>query len=225
MFNIVQTNNTTYGEIDQRNPLRWRIMYKSKDTLTDQSGLIKCKDFFNDVVAYKQAKRPFSVYGFSNKVKFNRNGLYLWLTFIANTDKFIKNLEPLNKRLDDDLGVQLQITKQDDGSVVLLIPTVLWRSTWYISLVTMLIRCCNYDYEYNTWDDFFADTAPLCTSERAFTPQAKTNAKSIGFNLPIHLRKYWFWGGDKCNSEVDPNAYANTIHNNGVSSWSNFLKA
>jgi len=43
-----------YAEMPQPNPLSWRIMHKRGDTLVSQSCPIRCKDFFNDVVAWKQ---------------------------------------------------------------------------------------------------------------------------------------------------------------------------
>ena len=56
MFKIKNTHKITYSEVGQPNPLRWRIMLRRKDTLHSQSGLIKCKDFFNDVEIHDSGK-------------------------------------------------------------------------------------------------------------------------------------------------------------------------
>ena len=64
MFKLTIKHKQTYGEIPQANPLRWRIMYREKKELVSQSALIKCKDFFNDVVAWKNAQAEIKIYGF-----------------------------------------------------------------------------------------------------------------------------------------------------------------
>lgn len=224
MFKITLNTHPTYGEIGQPNPMRWRIMYRNKNTLESQSNLIKCKDFFNDVVAYKQADKQFKMYNFDNKVKFNRFGLYMHLTEIGKVDLFLSNLAVLNERLEQDLDTRVKAFKQGKKQVVIHIPNKLWKNTWYISLVTMLIRCCNYDKAYEKWDDFFAADAPMNTAENAFTPAAKTNAQKIGFKLPAKYTKFWWWSGDVYNSSNKDAFNPSSIHNNGVSAWSNFLK-
>lgn len=223
MYKLKITHKNKYAEIDQANPLRWRIMHKRGDTLYSQSGLIKCKDFFNDVVAWKQAKQKFSIYQFSNQIKFNREGVYFHLTEIANVDRFIHNGHVLNVRLYQDLKTKIAYIKQDDNSVIIVVPHKLWRNTYYISLATMMIRLCNYDKQYETWEDFFDKTAPLCTIETAFSKSTKEYTLKNGFKIPTKLRKLWFWAGNAYHAGNQAKPMGSVIHNNGVNNWVQFL--
>ena len=138
-INILKKHKGQYAEIDQPNPLRWRIMHRSKDVLTSQSCLIKCKDFFNDVVAWKKAKKAFVIYSFKNNIKFNKGGVYFHLTEIADRNLFIKNLDIVDVRLEQDLGVSLTVWNDSPTSVVVLIPQKIFNSTYYISLLSMIL--------------------------------------------------------------------------------------
>ena len=223
MFKLKITHKNTYSEVGQANPLRWRIMLRKGDTLHSQSGLLKCKDFFNDVVAYKRAKLKFKIYSFENDVKFNREGLYLHLTEIQNQDTFCDNMNVLNQTIFDDLQTIVGYTKQADGSVVICIPHKLWNNTYYISLVTMMIRLCNYNTKYDTWESFFAKTAPIYTIETAFSLKAQAYVLEKGFRIPRKLRGMYFWAGKDYHSKNQPKPMANIVHNNGVSNWVQFL--
>ena len=217
------THKNTYAEIAQANPLRWRIMHKQKGVYHSQSGLIKCKDFFNDIVAWKQGKKEFSIYNFKNKVKFNRDGLFFHLTEVKNVERFMLNLNCINERLISDLKTHLDCFQHDDHSVILCIPHKLWKNTYYISLVSMMIRLCNYDKQYETWEDFFDDKAPLTTVETAFSKKTKDYTKENGFKIPANLRKFWFWAGKDYHSGNQAKPMGSVIHNNGVNNWVNFL--
>lgn len=224
MFKLNITHKNTYSEIGQSNPLRWRIMHKEGDVLSSQSGLLKCKDFFNDVVAYKRAKLAFKIYYFDNQIKFNREGLYIHLTAIDNQERFCNNLGIINVRMGSDLQTHFNFVKMDDGSVVICIPHKLWKNTYYISLLSMMIRLCNYKTEYDSWESFFAKNAPINKVETAFTEKAKAFACEKGFRLPVKLRKLWFWAGDNYHSGNQEKPMGSVIHNNGVSNWVQFLK-
>jgi hypothetical protein len=224
MFKIVIKNNDNYAEMHQDNPMRWRIMLRKGQTLTSQSGLIKCKDFFNDIVANKQHGMKFKVYNFNNEIKFNKPGLYIHLTEIYNQETFCNNLHALNDKLHEQLNVIVHYVEQQDGSVVIVIPHKLWKNTYYISLVTMMIRLCNYKFKFETWDDFFSDKSPMNTTETAFTAKAKLFAKKHGFKLPHGLNKYWFWAGKEYNSANQDKPMVNIVHNNGVSNWTHFME-
>ena len=220
MFKTKITHKTSYSEVPQPNPLRWRIMYRDKDILTSQSGLIKCKDFFNDMVAYQNAKLKFHIYGFKNDVKFNRYGVYLLLTGIADRDKFFANLDVLNARIEQDLGTKVSYYKASRGKnrAIVHIPKPLWKSTYYISLVTMMIRLCNYNYSYQKWEDFFNKDAPINTVDTAFNDKAKALTKEQGFALP-QAKDYWFFARFGFNSGSNKPMSNSIIHNNGCSDW------
>jgi hypothetical protein len=221
MFKLSITHKNTYSEVAQPNPLRWRIMYRDKNVLSSQSSLIKCKDFFNDLVAWKHGKRKFAIYGFKNDLKFNRYGIYFVLTKISNRDKFFANLDVLNQRLQQDLGTRVSYYKTLRGKdrAIIHIPNPLWQSTYHISLVSMLIRLCNYNYSYEKWEDFYNPDAPMNTADGAFNDKAKAFTKEHGFVLPEAYQKYWYFARYGFNSEKQPNASASVIHNNGCSDW------
>lgn len=225
MFDLKITHKNDYAEIAQANPLRWRIMLLENNTLVSQSGLIKCKDFFNDVVAYKQGGLHFSMYRFDNKIKFNEEGLYVHLTEIADKELFWHNIDTLNDRIYEDLGVFLELTEVKDG-YIMLIPHALWENTYRISLVTMMVRLCNYFIPYEKWEDFFDEYSPLKSVETSFTVEAIAFAKANGFTLPKNKEGYWYYAGEECNSlSANPGFYTTVIHDNGVSSWTRWMKA
>ena len=223
-INILKKHKGQYAEIDQPNPLRWRIMHRSKDVLTSQSCLIKCKDFFNDVVAWRKAKKAFVIYSFKNNIKFNRNGLYVLLTEISDEKIFLSNIEIVEQRLWQDLRETLVMDRVDDGFVV-LIPQKVFNSTYYISLLSMLIRLCNYNTEYTTWDSIFDENAPLNTVEEAFNKTAKAFTQKNGFKLLTKYRKLWYNSTNGWNSASGKDLIGSIIHNNGVCDWVKSMEA
>jgi len=227
MFKLKITHDTTYAEMGQPNPLRWRIMHKRGDTLFSQSGLIKCKDFFNDVVAWRVAKRAFMMYRFNNQVKFNREGLYLHLTDVHSNKQFANNLLVVNERLFKDLGVSVTMSSLFDkgDSVIITIPHKVWTSTYYISILSLLIRACNYQCSYEGWDDVFKDTSPLKTVDGAINDKARAYVAKNGFKLPVKFRKLWYKSMVGYNSSAAPQASPSIVHNNGVNDWVNNMGA
>ena len=226
MFKLNNTHRTHYGELPQPNPLRWRIMHRDKNLMSSQSGLIKCKDFFNDIVAWKKANMQFTMYDFKNNIKFNRYGVYFHLTQLHDREQFFANLDIMNERITADMGTKVSYypASRSKTSAFVHIPNPLWESTYYISLVTMLIRLCNYAYKYNTWDDFFNEDAPLNTVDKAFTKEAKELTKVTGFKLPENVSNLWYCARFNVNSKTTPKPSSAVVHNNGCSDWARALK-
>jgi hypothetical protein len=220
------TNNKTYNEVGQKNPLRWKTLFKDGDTFVDQSGWIKCKDFFNDTLAFFKVGSVFSIYGYKNDIKKNDEGVYFLLKCVDDKPTFFHNTNVMNERLKKDLGVEVPVWDVDEqqDQVLLLIPNKLWDSTYYLSLVTMIIRCCNYGYKYEYWEDIFHSQAPMNTVEHAFSREAKEHTMANGFVLPKGYEKYWFYAGKQHNSEVAPKTTGGIIHDNGVVSWLNAIR-
>jgi hypothetical protein len=225
MFNIKikpehNTGSSPYTESPQANPLRWMIMYREKDVLTSQAAVMRCKDYFNDLVALRQG-HVFSIYGFKNDtVKFNKWGLYILLTGINKPDLFIDNVnKSINVRMKEDLSTSVRCWKQPDGSVVIRIPNKVWENTYAVSLVTMMLRVCNNNIELNSWDELYGDQSPLNTMERSFTAQAKKLTKKIGFKAPIDT---WYYYNTQYNgvNGWTTSVGGLTVHNNGCSAWS-----
>ena len=171
------------------------------------------------MVAWKQAKRAFNIYRFDNKVAFNREGLYLHLTNIHDVTRFLSNLNLVNDRLEKDSGVRTTAHILDSSSVILCIPNKVWKTTYYVSVLTMLIRVCNYSCLYEGWDDIFSDVSPMTTLDGAFPAKTRNYVAKNGFKLPTKFRKFWYNGSFGWNSESNPNAPSNIIHNNGAVDW------
>lgn len=227
MFKCNITHKTKYAELVQTNPLKWRLMYKEEDgSLSSQSGLIICKDFFNDVVAWKHTQTAFRIYNFDNRVKFNDEGMYIVLSHIADKKKFTKNiLKGINPQLKKDLGVSIEVFQQGRERVVVLLPHELWQSTYHISLVSMLIRLCNYNQAYACWEDFYTPAAPINTIEYAFSSDAKEFTKKHGFCLPEGVKDYWYFSRFGYTSKADKPINSNIVHNNGASDWARSYNA
>jgi hypothetical protein len=226
MFNIViQENHVSvpYNEAGQRNNMRWRIMYREGDTLVSQAGIMKCKDYFNDLVARRKG-HVFSVYGFNNQdIKFNKWGVYLHLTGIDKPEQFCDNVDKgINVRLKQDQKTSIRTWIHDEHSVVVRIPTKLWESTYYISLVTMMLRVCNNNVDITCWDDFYEANSPLNTLETSFNGHAKSISKKLAFKAPLAT---WYYSGPSHNGDTIEATGVNgtMIHNNGVSTWCTYL--
>ncbi len=225
MFKLEFKNNQTYAEVSQKNPLRWKTLLRNGDSYTDQSGWVKCKDFYNDTVAFFKEGSVFSIYGYQNAIKKNDEGVYFLLKYIADKAVFLDNLAVMNAQLKKDLDcVVTPLPCPAADELIVLIPNALWESTYRISMVTFVIRLCNYGYVYKTWEDFWNTAAPAYSMEHAFTEDAKKNAKTLGFKVPTGFEEYWFYCGEKYNSKVAPKTTGGTIHNNGCSNWSMFMK-
>jgi hypothetical protein len=225
-FNL--KNNKTYNEVGQNNPIRWKTLFCEQDgSFTDQSGWIKCKDFYNDTVAYFREGSVFSIYGYDNKIKKNDEGVYFLLRYVKDKKSFFHNMEIMNKQLQADLGCKVQwwdVDADTPDEVVILIPNELWETTYRISMVTMCIRLCNWGYKYKNWEDFWSTDAPVYKLEQAFTEFAKKNARTLGFKVKPGFEKYWWYFSKDFNSEAKPGTKGSTIHNNGVSEWSSGME-
>ena len=221
-FSFAKALSRTYSEISQVNPLRWEILYRDGNNFIPQTGKIKCKDFFNDIVS-KKNDYTFTIYGFnSTDVLLNKEGLYVRLTSIADMDQFIKNVEKvINTRLKADLQCSIWTQKIRKSSALLFIPNELFGSTYLISLVTYLIRLCNYGKDLEDFNTVF-DSVPAIT-DNALNPKAKALAKAWGFGVPEQYKEFWYYAGSSYNSKTAPSPSSSVIHNNGVCNWASYI--
>lgn len=148
------------------------------------------------------------------------------LKYINDMPTFLKNLKVVNKRLQADLDCQVEIIGEGihPDEVIILIPNELWETTYRISMITMVIRLCNYGYKYSDWESMWKDGAPSTNLDHAFSPNALKNAKNMGFTVPKKYEKYWWYCGDEWNNVAKEKQTGGMIHNNGVSSWSMYMK-
>lgn len=215
MYKITDTWPNTYGEISQVNPIRWEILFReSGDSFVSQSGLIKCKDFFNELVRKYATGQDSAIYSFDTKtVKLNEEGVYFrmhktMVNFSNNIDAVINTSD------NSDLHVTTELLEK--GTVLLFIPRYYFTSTYLTSLVTYLIRCCNCAKKLKSLDDLWESTEDI-----AIQGHGRDLAKAWGLSVPEEYRQFWYYCGKTVNSVVDPSPYsAGIVHNNGVMSWS-----
>lgn len=211
-------------ELSQRNPLRWKMMYREGDVLSAQSPWLKCKDYFNDVVAYVNTGVEFEVHGFKNKIKLNEEGLYVVVNNITDKATFINNMAVVNEQLYKDIGDTVSITATEDSKqLVLLLPRNAFQSTYVISLLTYVIRNSNYGYKYKSWDSFWEDSATTVQFEADPLGDARDHVRKWGFAVPEQFKGYWWYAGKNYNGqpgvEFKGNEQGYNIHNNGMVSF------
>lgn len=228
MFNLKITHNNTrkYHEVPQANPLRWQVMFREKDVLSSQADPMKCRDFFNDIVAKYAGNENISIYGFNTAdMKFNKFGLYFLLTNIHNADQFIGNLErTLLPKLKAQLKGTLRIYKVDNKRVVIRLPLVCLTKTFYMSLATIAVRLCNTNQDIQTWEELFDEKNPQFAVDNALRYAERTYARENGFELPEQLHQYWYWAGQDYNSKNGAKPITTVVHNNGIRNWVDYMK-
>jgi hypothetical protein len=221
-INIKLTNNSTYAEEFQVNPLRWKCLIKTgENEFKDQSGWWICKDFLNDCVAFFESGHKFSIYGWKNDLVLQPEGMYFLLDNLADKQLFVKNLEVINKKLEEQLQCKVDfIDLPDADQAIVLIPTQCWKSTYLISTITLLIRLSNYDKQFKTWEDFWKPNSILAMDKNIFgMPEAGKFINKYGFIVPEQFQKYWYYAGIE-NSVKNPKpTYNSVIHNCGIVTW------
>ncbi len=217
------TRKWSYGEVGQINPLRWQIFYYDKEnhTLEPQSSLIRCKDFFNDVVSAYNGK-PFSIYGFSTEgMKLNDEGMYFLLHHVESSlvENLNKWLIPLVK---EQLDCEVVYNQVEKDKVLLFIPRKIFEKTYYISLFSLLVRASNYGQVFENFDHVWKPSQSKWATEQG---QWLNNNKAIKwqFNLPPIAKDYWMYAGEACNSKTMKELHTHVIHNNGILNWSHYL--
>ena len=201
----------------QNNPLRWCVVKKKEDKILSQTPIFKCKDYFNDFVAKKNGIK-FIKYGMDNsKIVFNKDG-GLHVLVMKVIPEFLTNLKCLEEKCLEDLGNTLTVVYQDDMGVVLNFPKEFWKSTYTVSLVSLLIRCCNYQYFPENWEGFFKKGSPIgIKQENVLTLNTLTWVKNLGLKAPVS--NWYSIPGVENLEETLSYEKENYIHNNGCNNW------
>lgn len=213
MPKITPTLVKSYSEISQDNPIRWEILYKvADDEYESQSGLIRCKDYFNELVRKYNTGEDSSIYRFdTEEIKLNDDGIYFRMHYIADMDVFNTNLSSTVPDVTNE--------KLDKTTSLLFIPRKYFASTYLTSLVSYVIRICNVETLVGTLEE-----AITSATDRALKEDGKALAKKWGLNVPEKYQQYWYYLGDKYNNKTHktPDS-ASMVHNNGVQSWSQYV--
>ena len=198
----------SFSEIGQKAPLRWALCYKDGDTFQGQHGWWKCKDFLNDVVVYLQTGKEFGIYGFNNVAKINEEGGYLALKHVPVF--FEDNLLLLNEQLLS-MGLEPIECFAGEGEVdkVVLVPTFYWTNTFFISMITSLIRSCVYKK---------AETFSQCVAEEETLSGFYDKMMGLlTFNNFDKMNELMFLNYQYSSATPDCSTY--NIHNAGLQSW------
>ena len=224
-FKFAKAIARKYSEISQPNPLRWEVLWKDEvGTFHPQTGKMKCKDFFNDLVSKIMVGKEVAIYGFDTSTcKINDEGVWFRLSKVDNPELFIDNAnKTINNKLLEQYGgdVLVSLFKLPRKRVLVFIPKKLFTSTYTVSLVTYVLRLCNYGETLHNFEHAISQSV-ACSTDQAIHNKGRSLALMWGFKVPVKYENYWYFNGDGYNSVVNPNpSYAGVIHNNGVMSWS-----
>lgn len=229
LFKIKVNEHAPLNEVGQVNAIRWQILKElGEGEFETQSQVMKCTDYFNDVVAKKVAGTNFGVYGFDNtNIKFEADGgLFVQVTNIKTT--FLENLAAINAQLRADLGCEVEFCKDDrKNALILHFPDAVLRTTYRVSLLCWVLRLSNYDVVFKKWEDIWKlPNSPANTVEGHLKgPRVAPYAAKHGFKVATDFDKYWWFSGLSYNSEKDPGAKGTVVHNCGCASWCNSMPA
>lgn len=217
MYNIVENSKKlTYSEIPQNNPIRWEFLYREGDTFYVESSKIKCRDFFNDVVALFQGAEVSRIYGFDAKAhRYNDEFVYMRLTDVHGKD-FYTNLNNclLREQLDQKLPM-VEVLQAENTWCIIGIPKYYWMSTYLISTLTGIIRACNQKKELppiKEWNQALPIDIFAAAPKKAFE-------SFLTHRLTSPRPDYWMWYNSAVNSSSKQSM--STIHNCGWIAWLN----
>jgi hypothetical protein len=207
----------TYSEVPQNNPQLFSILYKEGDVFHEQTGPMKCRDFLNDYLSARHGLF-YSIYRFDNATIKLQD--VLWLKYTKLAPNFMGNIERcLSPLLEEQLGIVLTWIKVDDETCLVEIPEQLF-TTYKLSVLTWIIRCCNCDDILDNIGDLFSneEKSPRKTElYDAFHPDLLKN----WFLLPNMTHDYWWYAGGSYNSESGyiGGGIEEMIHDNGYCGW------
>lgn len=224
---ITFVHKPTYAEEGQPNPLRWCLLSGTPEKgFTNESSWLRCKDFFNDyVVAYNGGKR-FGIYGFSTEaMNIPHKGMPVYIALDSLSKSFEHNLSRFNYWLNQVHTPALPIIQIIKATnIVLEFNPFYFKNTYNISLVSLIVRLLNAENEFSSFEEVIKHKGFATKDQQKW--DAVVNANRF-FKIPEALEKYvWYCGPDN-NSEKQNSAaysYASLVHNNGVLSWTNYMK-
>lgn len=217
---LLYTSKGSYSESSQPNNIRWCILSGTiEDGFVNESSWLKCKDFFNDyVVAYNGGKR-FSIYSFNTqKMLIPAKGENVYVAVKDVCPSFTPNLELLNEWLD----CPIEIYNNEQG-YILELSEYYFRSTYNISLITLMIRLCNTEHKFSSVEEF-AEYKQFPKQDQDLWDNVMKHL--YFFNLPEQLQQYIWYEGAQYNDKVYQGGeynLASFVHNNGVIAYSKFF--
>lgn len=219
-YKFEKSTGVTYSEIGQPNPLRWEILFRDGDNFTPQSGLLKCKDFFNDMVSKIVHGKDLSIYGWTTScLKLNDDVIWMRLHHLNNPELFQKNvLDVLNPKLKEDMDIEISVDLLPNSCALVGFPVALFKNTYLISLSSWVVRLCNYGSKLESFDK--ALDGPEAKADCAIHSKGVVLVRKWGFKIPKDYQPFWYYSSKEWNGVNKPEPCASVIHNNGVMSWS-----
>jgi hypothetical protein len=201
-----------YGEIPQQNPIQYALyQLEADDKWVPDSAWFKCRDFFNEFVGVYNNHRV-KIYNFDFRGK-KLPDYGVWLRLRNLYSNFFHNIELLRPVLSE-LDVELNVVPLADkpSEAFTLLPRKLFENTFLISKVTLLIRMCNANVNYESYDDLLAKSQePLYIMNRdAFNKR--------GLTLPKEYSDFWYYSSKQYNSK-SKNHIDVIVHDCGFKNW------
>lgn len=218
MFEVKIKHSGSYAEEGQTNPIRWINLKKvGENKFESASNWWKCKDFLNDMAYTYMTGKSFSIYGWNaGTIGHPPKGEDFWFGIKNLSEPFFHNIENvLNPWLDTQKMPRVKLVKQDP--VLLALDPKYFENTYNISLITLIIRLCNYEMKFDKFEDV------INCKKFPRGDQGKWDAvttKKRYFDIPKQFRKYVWYSTPQYNSEVDVGyQISGLVHNNGVMDW------
>jgi hypothetical protein len=208
---------TDYSEMAQTNPIRFVIYFKNEDgTFKAQTNEFKCKDYFNDIVAWYHDYK-FTRYGMNfEEFSLNDDGVYVELRNLKPT--FLENVNVVLGEEFKVFGEKVWFEVIEDRPTALLafIPKKFFKCTYFISYLTLMLRNCNLLAAFTSPQDVFT------------TPNSDYLLKSSERFMKTHPLKdqtffddYWYFYDSFRNSRASFDTSSPVyIHNCGIVQWS-----
>ena len=225
-FNIKSLKHN-YTESGQKNPIRWMVLHQTgENEYENTTDWFRCKDYFNDFVAYKHGHDEFQVYGMTSSWgKFDANG-GMYVLVKDTLSGFEHNIQTvILNEFTESWGVSihaLKLTPEQvpsiDNAYLLWLSPECFVSTFRSSLITLLLRNCNTNFKFDSFDQRL-DRALILDGH--LSPHAYFMLKEHKYNFPAQAKHAWYCGGRYYPGGLKVDG--GTIHDNGIVSWSEWV--
>lgn len=212
------------SEAGQNNPLRWNLLFRTSEegVYESQTGIFKCKDYFNDIVAKYQGL-SFHAHGLdTTNIQLNEEGTPIELSSLSYTDQLLSNLQVISNEAEKFELPPLPF-KANGKDVLLFIPREYYKSTYIISFLTYCIRISHCPTIFSSFDDLVKNVDWRALDNPFGRHYDKIMAER--FEPPIKGHTGWEYLGKRFTGTVTQalaeQQFNYAIHNNGCCDWQN----
>lgn len=226
---IYKTMTWLLIEASQVNPIKWQIVAPDKDNFITVSPEFKCKDYFNEIVLAMDYPQIFNIYGFTtNPTTMDLGPHRDSLTVVVHNilPGWLENMNLVQNYLKEygfpPITIESVNAPEDNKkpSFLLHIPRKYFHS-YYISILTLLIRCANNSKVFNSLDAIALDLKTNYYMEEYSKIKAALTTKSIDKLPPHHLDVAYIVSDNTGNFLVKRNDKLKTelLHLHGFINW------